>query len=200
MARMTDFGITTPASEGTFRATVPALPGSPPPFPRLTTDERIDEGALVVLSGGVLYAGYEGSTARTWLCTDMPGRGIHRSQRELHRRWNEVWQRVRDACRPGATGADLVDAYAASGEPDPVVPIATSVGLGSEGPIAGSALGRSFDATQRIDDGMVMNVQAYVADEAGGYFGLETVHVREDGAERLSTMTHGPLAEIDTDD
>ena len=46
---------------------------------------------------------------------------------------------------------------------------------------------------------MVMNVQAYVADEAGGYFGLETVHVTEDGAARLSTMTHGPLAEIDPD-
>ena len=106
---------------------------------------------------------------------------------------------MRDACRPGATGADLVDAYAASGEPDPVVPIATSVGLGSEGPIAGSALGRSFDATRRIEAGMVMNVQAYVADEAGGYFGLETVHVTDDGAVRLSTMTHGPLAEIDPD-
>ena len=63
-----------------------------------------------------------------------------------------------------------------------------------------SALGRSFDATRRIEAGMVMNVQAYVADEAGGYFGLETVHVTEDGAVRLSTMTHGPLAEIDPDD
>ena len=72
MARMTEFGITTPASEGTFRATVPASPGTTPAFPRLTTDERIDEGALVVVSGGVLYSGYEGSIARTWPCTDRP--------------------------------------------------------------------------------------------------------------------------------
>jgi Xaa-Pro aminopeptidase len=199
VGRMTDFGISTPASEGTFRATQPAVAEAPLEFARLTTDDRIDEGALVVLSGGVLYSGYEGSIARTWLCAEVRGRRASAASRDLHRRWYEVWNRVRDACRAGATGADLLDAYLAAGEAPPALPIANSVGLGCEGPIAGSALGPSFDATQRIEPGMVLAIQAYVANDAGGYFGLETLHVTEGGTELLSTMTHGPLAEVDGD-
>jgi Xaa-Pro aminopeptidase len=195
--RMTDFGISTPASEGTFRATQPASSDAPAAFPRLTTDERIDEGALVALSSGVLYSGYEGTIARTWPCAEVRGRAASAAARDLHRRWYEVWSRVREAVRPGASGADLLDAYLAAGEPTPVLPLATSVGLGSEGPIAGSALGSSFDATQPIEPGMVLAIQAYVASDAGGYFALETVHVTDGGSELLSTMAHGPLAEAD---
>jgi Xaa-Pro aminopeptidase len=192
---MCDYGISTPASEGTFRRIDPATGDEPATFPRLTTDERIDEGDLVALSGGVLWSGYEGSVGRTWRCGDV---GVpSAAQRALHRRWRDLFDRVLEACRPGATGADLRAAYEASGEPITVMPIASSIGIGSEGPIAGSALGAEFDATQRIASDMVLTVQAHVGDEHGGYFGLETVLVTDDGPEVLTTLSHGPLAESD---
>jgi Xaa-Pro aminopeptidase len=194
--RMCDYGTSTPASEGTFRTIEPASAGRATHFARLTTDARIDEGDLVALSGGVLWSGYEGSVGRTWRCGALGAPSA--SQRALYRRWHDATNRVLDACRPGATGADLRAAYTASGEPVAVVPIASSIGLGSEGPIAGSALGEAFDATQRVESNMVLTVQAYVADEHGGYYGLETVLVTDDGVEVLTTLSHGPLAEADS--
>jgi Xaa-Pro aminopeptidase len=186
--RMCDYGISTPASEGTFRAIEPATGDEPAPFARLTTDARIDEGDLVALSGGVLWSGYEGSVGRTRRCGDVgTAPAPHRA---LARRWREVLSRVLDACRPGATGADLRAAYTSTGEPLTVLPIASSIGIGSEGPIAGSALGEAFDATQRVESDMVLTVQAHVADEHGGYFGLETVLVTDDGVEVLTTLSH----------
>ena len=191
---MCSYGISTPASEGTFRTIDPA--DGEQHFARLTSNDRIDEGDLVALSGGVLWSGYEGSVGRTWRCGDVGAPSA--AQRALFGRWREVVDRVLDACRPGATGADLRAAYTAGGEPLSVAPIASSIGLGSEGPIAGSALGEAFDATQRIESNMVLAVQAHVADEHGGYFGLETVLVDDDGAEVLTTLSHGPLAEDST--
>jgi Xaa-Pro aminopeptidase len=190
---MCEYGISTPASEGTFRTLEPAASSAPPRFARLTDETRIDEGDLVALSGGVLWSGYEGSIGRTWRCGDVGAPSA--AQHALSRRWRDVVDRVLAACRPGATGADLRSAYTSSGEPITVVPIATSIGLGSEGPIAGSALGEAFDATQRVEANMVLTIQAHVADEHGGFFGLETVLVTDDGAEVLTTLSHGPLAE-----
>lgn len=191
--RMCDYGTSTPASEGTFRTIEPATGDELAHFARLTTDDRIDEGDLVALSGGVLWSGYEGSVGRTWRCGDFSAPPA--AQHGLYRRWRDLMNRLLDACRPGATGADLRAAYASSGEPIAVVPIVSSIGLGSEGPIAGSALGIDFDATQRIESSMVLTVQAHIRDENGGYFGLETVLVTDDGAEILTRLSHGPLAE-----
>jgi Xaa-Pro aminopeptidase len=101
--------------------------------------------------------------------------------------------RIADACKPGATGADLVEAYARSGEALPSFPIVYSVGLGYEGAIAGSALGPAFDAQRKLEPGMVLGVQAGIEGRSGAYFALETVHVTPDGHEVISTMGHGPL-------
>jgi Xaa-Pro aminopeptidase len=193
--RMAELGTSTPANEGTFRTSAPCRAGDVPKLVQLTTTDTIDEGDLVVLSAGVIQAGYEGDVGRTWRCTMRPRRGVPAVQRELHARWQAVWARLRDACVPGATGADLRDAYERSGEPLTDLPIAYSVGVGYEGTIAGSALGRDFDATQAVEAGMVLGVQAYVAGEQGGYFSLEVVHVTDDGPSVLSAMSHGPLAD-----
>lgn len=195
--RMAELGTSTPANEGTFRSTAPSPTNEVPRLPRLTTADAFDEGDLVAMSAGVIHAGYEGDVGRTWRCTMRQGLATPSAQRELHRRWREVWSRLRDACAPGATGADLLDAYGKSGEPVTDLPIAYSVGIGYEGAVAGSALGREFDATQVLEAGMVLGVQAYVAGEQGGYFALEVVHVTDDGPELLSAMGHGPLAEGD---
>ena len=192
--RMTEFGVTTPAVEGTFCATDPAPAGSPPRLRRLVSDRVIDQGELVALSGGVLYAGYEGSVGRTWPCNGPQRRAVPAEQRHLHQRWQAVWDRLSEACRPGATGGDLRAAYEAGGEPLPAFPVVYSAGLGYEAPLAGSSLGAAFDARWRLEPGMVLGVQAYVAGAAGGYLGLETVLVTDDGPEVLSTLGHGPLA------
>jgi Xaa-Pro aminopeptidase len=194
-ARMTEFGVAIPAFEGTFCATEPTAPGETPRLRRLVSDNAIEAGALVAVAGGVLYAGYEGALGRTYPCVSRRDRRTRAESRDLYRRWEAVWDRLAEACQPGNTGADLRAAYAASGEPIPDFPIAYGVGLGQEGPIAGSALGPDFDGQRRLDAGMVLGVQAYVAGATGGYFGLETVLITDDGHEVLSTLAHGPLSQ-----
>jgi Xaa-Pro dipeptidase len=193
--RMAALGTTEPASEGTFCAIAPTGPEAAVRVRRLASDATIDEGDLVALSGGVLYAGYEGSVGRTWRCSTRPGHAPATEQRRLYERWREVWERVLDACRPGSTGADLLDAHEAAGEPLGEAPLAYGVGLGFEGAIAGSALGRSFDATRSIDEGSVLCIQILVAGDGAAYRASETVHVTEHGPVVLSAMSHGPLAD-----
>ena len=161
----------------------------------MSDDDAIEAGALVAVTA-------ECSTPATRARSVVPAlplapRSAHRraESRDLYRRWEGVWDRLPEACRPGNTGADLRAAYAASGEPIPDFPIAYGVGLGQEGPIAGSALGPDFDGQRRLDAGMVLGVQAYVAGATGGYFGLETVLITDDGHEVLSTLAHGPLSQ-----
>lgn len=192
--RAASLGTSEPASEGTFCAIPAPGPDGVVRLRRITGDRTIDEGDLVALSSGVLYAGYEGTVGRTWRCSARPGHAPTGGPRQLHARWQETFDRVLDACRPGATGADLADAHLASGEPLGELPLAYGVGLGFEGAVAGSALGRSFDATRSIDDGSVLCVQIVISDEHGGYRATETVHVTAQGPVVLSAMSHGPLA------
>ncbi|MCU1459910.1 MAG: aminopeptidase family protein [Actinomycetia bacterium] len=192
--RMTEFGLTAPAMQGVFCATDPDVGGRSSRLRRIPGDRAVDEGTLVAIAGGVLYAGYEGSVGRTQPCTGRGSRTVTHQQRELFERWSAVWTRIADVLHPGATGADLRAAYEASGEPLPGFPIALSVGVGVEAPIAGSKLGPEFDRQWTLGPGTVLEVQAYVAGVAGGYLGLETVLITDDGHEVLSTLTHGPLA------
>ena len=92
---------------------------------------------------------------------------------------------------PGATGADLCRAYRSSGSELPRFPIATSVGLGIEAPIAGSGLGDTFDEQWTLSPGMVLQVQGLVTIADNGYFGLETVLITDGGPEMLTTLRHG---------
>jgi hypothetical protein len=105
--------------------------------------------------------------------------------RDLHQRWQRVIDALVAAARPGATGADLATAHEAAGEAVPPMPIAYSVGLGHEGPIAGTALGPAFDRNQRIDPGNVLALRTHVRGNAGGYFGA-------DKTELLTTLGHWP--------
>jgi hypothetical protein len=41
----------------------------------------------------------------------------------------------------------------------------------------------------------VLGLQSYVADDRGGCFVLEMVHVTDDAPQLLSRAAHGPLAE-----
>ena len=138
-----------------------------------------------MLAGGALWAGYEGSLARTWCSGSRTS--VHR---DLHARWQRVIDALVTAARPGATGADLGTAHEATGEAVPPMPIAYSVGLGHEGPIAGTTLGPAFHRNQRIDAGNVLALRTHVRGNAGGYFGEEMVFVGEDKTELLTTLGH----------
>ena len=71
------------------------------------------------------------------------------------------------------------------------MPIAYAVGLGHEGPLAGTPLGASFERTQRIDEGWVIALRTHVRGNGGGYFGEEMVYVGTDKTELLTTLGHG---------
>ena len=195
LARMCELGTSQFAQQGTFTV---LDPGSPL---RWTTADRVlGGGDMVALAGGVLWAGYEGSLARTWWsATDSgagagSGDGPSAGQRALFARWRAVMDRVTDQCRAGNTGADLRAAYAASGEPEPRMSIAYSVGLGHEGPLAGPAMTTDLEHAQTIDRDMVLAVRAFVGSDAGGFFGEDMILVTDDGPEPLTTLGYGPLA------
>ena len=72
--RMCALGTSQFAQQGTFTVIDPGAP-----FRWTTTDRVLREGDSVALAGGVLWAGYEGSLARTWWCGDelLPGAEQH---------------------------------------------------------------------------------------------------------------------------
>ena len=102
--------------------------------------------------------------------------------------------RVIEQCRIGATGADLRAAYRASGEPEPQMSIAYSVGLGHEGPLAGPGMSPALERAQAIDADMVLAVRAFVGGDDSGFFGEDMVLVTADGPVPITTIGYGPLA------
>lgn len=189
--RMAQLGTTTFADQGTFHA---AVSGPTPPFG--VEPAAFEENSAVVLAGGAQWAGYEGALARTWWCGEGPPSD---GAVELYRRWRLTMDALFEACRPGRTGHDLVAAYTHDGEPLPGMPIAHSVGMGHEGPVAGSPLGESFDATQTLEPDMVLTLRAWVRDDRTGHLGEEIVRIGADGPECLTTMSHGAIARAATD-
>ncbi len=194
--RMSAFNVTAPAVEGTFCATPRTAAGSHiPPLRQLPTQYAINEGELVALSSGVLYAGYEGSAGRTWPCLGS-GSEIKPAQRELYQRWRRLWDAMRAQLRPGNHGAALRKAYEDTGEPLPPFPIANGAGIGWEPPLIGTALGPQADAREVFEPGMVLSVGGYVWQPGvGGYLGREMVAITDHGCETLTALGHGPLAE-----
>ena len=126
-----------------------------PPLRQLHGDSSINEGDLVALSSGVLYAGYEGSLGRTWPCR-RPGSEVKPAQRTLFQRWNRVWESMRQQLRPGNNGAAIRKAYADTGEPLPPFPIANGIGMGWEPPLIGTAMGAEADSRAILEPGMVL--------------------------------------------
>ncbi len=188
VARMSEFGLTVPASEGGFSAI--DQNGVRGQMRRMTSDRFLRTGERVTLHGGVFVAGYEGAVGRTTVCNAGHQLSNDSFKRALAE-WADLWGAILHVLRPGLTGGDIRRAYLSSGFELPQFPIATSVGLGLETPIAGSALGEKFDEEWILASGMVLQVQGLVTAPDDSYFGLETVLITEDGPEVLSTLGHG---------
>lgn len=183
--RMAGLGVTTPDLEPEF---LPASPGG-------TGDGTIPAGGLVTGQVGVLYAGYEGVVARTWVNGEADGRRPIPTvdQRKLSQRWQALIESLLAACHPGSTGADLVAAYQAVGEPLPASPVAHGMGLGMEPPMIGAGFPADAGSTAVLQAGMVLFVAGVVTHpEAGSIMAGETVLITESGPELLTTHGHGP--------
>ena len=143
-------------------------------------DRRIAEGDLVAFAAGALADGYVGEVGRTWPVGDVPGADA------LFGRSNDLWERLIDACRPGASAGELLAAYDAAGEVLPPIPVAHGLGLGFDPPVISPDLPRT-SADERLDPGSVLAVTAYVWEAGvGAVFRRDAVLVTDTGAEVLT--------------
>ncbi len=157
------------------------------PWRRASDDGRVQSGDLVAFSAGVLDAGYTGEVGRTWPVGEPDGAA------DLYRRWDALWHRLYDACRPGAPATDLLAAYHAAGEQMPPMPIARGLGLGFDPPVVSQHL-PSTAAEERLEPGMVLAVTGYVWQRGvGAVFGREAVLITAQGPE---VLTSSPSADV----
>jgi Xaa-Pro aminopeptidase len=153
-------GAPTPPTEGIACATPTRGPVA---LRRVATDAPVEAGQLVVLDPGAFHRGYEGGIGRTRVAGPAPA-GRQRSADALDVRCSEALAAVVAACRPGATGADLLAAWEASGEAPPAAPLAYGVGLGVEPPIVGAGVG----AASVLAPDTVLAVTGWVGEEGVG--------------------------------
>ncbi|MBW0015360.1 M24 family metallopeptidase [Mycobacterium sp.] len=150
------------------------------PWRRVDGDGRVKHGDLVAFSAGVLAGGYIGEVGRTWPA------GAVRGAANLYRRWEVLWSRLLDVCRPGAAAEELLGAYDAAGEPAPPMPVARGLGMGFDPPVVSQHLPRTA-AGERLEPGMALAVTGYVWEPGvGAVFGREAVLVTADGPEVLT--------------
>jgi len=169
-------GVPTPASESAVFAT-PRL--GPVRYRALATSRVINQGELVVLSPGALYAGYEGGVGRTRVAGASP----KKADLALADRSHRALDALIDACRAGNSGADLYKAWESTGEPPAQIALAYGLGVGAESPMIG--FGRSAGVT--LAEGTVLSVQSWVAEEGtGGCFEREQIRVGSNGPEMMS--------------
>lgn len=171
-------GVSTPSNQDVAWAT-----SRTHPWRRADGDGRIQDGDLVAFSAGVLAGGYIGEVGRTWPASkkQVPGGAV-----ALYRRWNGLWDRLIDACRPGAGASELMAAYQAAGEPEPPMPVARGLGMGFDPPVVSEHLPATA-ANERLEPGMVLAVTGYVWEEGvGAVFGREAVLITADGPEVLT--------------
>ncbi len=156
---------------------------------RATGDGRVAAGDLVAFAAGALSNGYVGEVGRTWPVGETDGE----STRKLYQRWNELWNRLVAASRPGAAAADLLGAYEAAGEPLPPMPVAHGLGLGFDPPVVSPRLPATA-AEERLDPGMVLALTGYVfAEGVGAVFSRDAILITDDGAEVL-TSSPAPMS------
>ncbi len=178
MEAMAAGGVTTPATQDAAWVT-----SREHPWRRATGDGRIAEGDLVAFAAGALADGYVGEIGRTYPAGDIDSAPVGK----LYRRYDELWDRLAAACRPGAPAIDLLTAYETAGEPLPAMPVAHGLGLGFDPPVLTPLLPATA-AAERLDAGVVLAVTGYVWEPGvGAVFGREAVLITDDGPEVLTS-------------
>jgi Xaa-Pro dipeptidase len=176
MQAMARAGVTTPSTQDVAWTT-----SRRHPWRRTSRDVPVADGDLVAFDAGVVVGGYVGELGRTHLV------GGDTVDPELSGRWSQLWDRLLNACRPGAPLSDLLAAYDRAGIPAPPMPVARGLGLGFDLPLVTHALPGEA-ASQRIEEGMVLVLTAYVWKEGvGALYGEDPVVVTAAGAEALAS-------------
>ncbi len=176
LERIASLGAPTPPTEGVVCAT-PAT--GPSPLRRVATARRVAAGELVVLDSGALVGGYEGGVGRTYVAGAEPTS----AQLELGARGRGALDAVIAACRAGATGANVRQAWMATGEALPPAPFVHGVGLGMEPPL----IGTPADDDVMLAAGSVLSVTSWVvAEGAGGHLERDILVVGDGPPEVLS--------------
>jgi Xaa-Pro dipeptidase len=158
------------------------------PWRRASDDGLVRDGDLVAFSAGVLDGGYTGEVGRTWPVGEVNG------STELYRRWDALWDRLYEACQPGAPAIDLLTAYQAAGEELPPMPVARGLGLGFDPPVVSRHLPATA-AEEHLEPGMVLAVTGYVWQSGvGAVFGREAVLITPDGPEVLTSSPSANFA------
>jgi Xaa-Pro aminopeptidase len=175
MEAMADAGVTTPTSQDVAWVT-----SREQNWARSNRDNAVAAGDLVAFDAGLLCDGYYGEIGRTMSL------GAADDGTALKQRWDELWDRLLAACRPGAPATDFLDAYDAAGVAAPPMPIVRGLGLGNDLPLVTNALPRTA-ADQTVEAGMVLALTAYVWQEGvGAIYGQEPVAITESGPSLLS--------------
>jgi Xaa-Pro aminopeptidase len=170
-AAVASYGVNHPNWEGIFCVE------DGEPFRQVSSDRVLATGDLVALAGSASYGAYEGVAARTWPCGAPTPAMV-----DLYGRWRVAMDAMVSACQVGSPLSGLRDAWLSSGEPAPPMPLAQGVGVGIEAPPEG------------LDAGMVLVLQGYVWEPGvGGHLGHDVVLVGDDGPERLTRLSGGPL-------
>ena len=134
------------------------------------------------LTPGVIVGGYAGELGRT-----HEAGGNAAVDPELSEGWNELWDRLLTACKPGAPLSRLLAAYDTAGLPSPPMPVARGLGLGFDLPLVTHALPGEA-AGQTVEAGMVLVLTAYLWKEGvGALYGADPVVVTANGPEALTS-------------
>jgi len=159
------------------------------PWRRAGGDGRAVAGDLVAFTAGVVAHGYIAEVGRTYAVGGAPSAA-------LAQRCDRVWTRLLAACRPGATGGDLLDCYTGAGEPLPPMPVARGLGLGFDPPVVTGGLPRTA-RDERLEAGMVLALTGYVWEAGtGAAFRRDTVLITGDGPELLTSAPGVPIAPV----
>jgi Xaa-Pro dipeptidase len=188
-AAMARLGVTTPGTEAVATITTPPPGGVAAPALRAVPGARpVGDGDLVALQGIVLLGGYEGGSGRT-----VRSGGSARAsgpQLALADRGRRALDALVAQCTPGRTTIAFRRAWEETGEPLPGLPLVTGVGLGMEAPVVGAGgPGPGGEGQVAVEPGMVLAVQACVADGAvGAWFARQTVAITDGAPEVLTAL------------
>src|SRR5690242_15181865 len=152
------------------------------PWRRAAAHTEVQSGDLVAFAAGALAGGYVAEVGRT-----RPAGAIDGPVRDLFDRSKALYDTMIAACRPGASTHELLDAYAAAGEPVPPMPVAHGLGLGFDPPVVSETLWAAGEHDV-LEAGMVLAITGYVWQRGvGAVFRRDTVHITESGVEVLTT-------------
>jgi Xaa-Pro aminopeptidase len=205
--RLAELGVEYPYVDGTWRVVARTRAEATfachfdIPYSGLTTDQIIREGDLVIIDNGVIWEGYVSDFGRTWYA----GTGTKPTpkQKDLFKKWRELFLAMLEVCRPGRSSADLARVVRATAKRlgldywPSYASICHGIGLyGADPPFVGALAAMDVDNPVPFQPGMVLALEPYVWEEGvGGYRAEDSFVITEDGPEIFSRFPYGPLAE-----